>query len=65
MSNKKSINANVGGIYQRDMALTQFGFMGYVLINPQLLGLRNNAEEDRAFVHLWRVIGHMIGIPDR
>ncbi|KAM0727275.1 hypothetical protein ACS0PU_006607 [Formica fusca] len=64
-SSKRSKNASIGGIYQRDMAFTQFAFMGYVLIKPKSIGLRNKPEEEEAFIHFWRVIGYMLGIPDR
>lgn len=47
------------------MAFTQFAFMGYVLIKPKSIGLRNKPEEEEAFIHFWRVIGYMLGIPDR
>lgn len=59
------MNACVGGIYQKDMALTQFAFVGYVFIAPISIGLRNKPEEEEAFNHFWRVIGYMLGIPDR
>jgi len=47
------------------MALTQFAFIGYVLTAPKSVGLRNTLEEEKAFIHLWRVVGYMLGIPDR
>ncbi|GAB1864215.1 hypothetical protein CAJAP_05294 [Camponotus japonicus] len=65
VNNKKSIKANIGGIYQRDVALTQFVFLGYILTTPKSIGLRNTLEEEEAFIHLWRVVGYMLGIPDR
>lgn len=64
-SSKRSQNANVGGIYQRDMAITQFAFIGYILIAPKSIGLRNKPQEEEGFNHFWRVIGHMLQIPDR
>ncbi|TGZ53616.1 Glutamate receptor delta-1 subunit, partial [Temnothorax longispinosus] len=66
MSSKRSEKAGVGGIYQRDMAITQFAFIGYVLIAPKSIGLCNKPqEEEEALNHFWRVIGHMLQIPDR
>lgn len=47
------------------MAITQFGFMGFVLVRHKKLGVRHNQEDIDAFVHFWRVIGHMLGIEDR
>ncbi|XP_071554087.1 uncharacterized protein [Temnothorax nylanderi] len=65
MSSKRSEKAGVGGIYQRDMAITQFAFIGYVLIAPKSIGLCNKPQEEEALNHFWRVIGHMLQIPDR
>lgn len=65
VSSKRSKNANIGGIYQTDLALTQFAFVGYVFIAPKFIGLLNKPEKEEAFNHLWRVIGYMLGIPDR
>lgn len=64
-SSKRSQSAKIGGIYQRDMAITQFAFIGYMLLTPKSIGLRNKPEEEEAFIHFWRVIGHMLQIPDR
>lgn len=47
------------------MALTQFGFMGYIVLVPQKLGIQVNRDDIEAFVHFWRVVGHMIGIQDK
>ena len=52
-------------ITNRDLALTQFGFMGYSLIKPKEFGFVNDPNEHEAIVHFWRVIGYLIGIPDR
>lgn len=55
----------VGMIPQCAMAMTAFGFMGYALVKPHLLGIQHDNVEDReAFVHLWAVIGYMLGIKD-
>jgi ER-bound oxygenase mpaB/B'/Rubber oxygenase, catalytic domain len=52
-------------ISQTAMSMTAFGFMGYALIRPHLLGVRASSQEDReAFVYLWAVIGSMLGIKD-
>lgn len=64
-TSRRSDKAGIGGIYQRDMAITQFAFVGYVLIAPQSIGLCNKPQEEEAFNHFWRVIGHMLGISDR
>lgn len=55
----------LGMISQAAMAMTKFGFMGYALVRPHLLGIKYDNKEDReAFVHLWAVIGHMLGVKD-
>lgn len=47
------------------MALTQFGFIGYILLKHDKVGVTRNHEDLEAFVHLWRVLGYMLGIEDR
>ncbi|XP_072752495.1 uncharacterized protein [Anoplolepis gracilipes] len=64
-SSTKSKKADVGGIYQKDLALTQFAFLGYVLLTPKSIGIRIKPEEEEAFIHFWRVVGYMLGIPDK
>lgn len=55
----------VGMISQKDMALTQFGFIGFILIKGSKLGMKFSDKNEEGFVHFWRVIGYMIGIEDR
>lgn len=65
-ASKRSCAAGFKRISQKDMAFTQFGFMGYAVTNPEYLGIYNAKEEDfEAFIHVWRVIGHLMGIEDR
>lgn len=64
-SGEKSKNAGVGPIYQRDMVFTQLSFVGYILMMPTYFGIRSEPIEDEAFNHFWRVIGYMLGIPDK
>uniref|UniRef100_A0A1Y9H265 ER-bound oxygenase mpaB/mpaB'/Rubber oxygenase catalytic domain-containing protein n=1 Tax=Anopheles dirus TaxID=7168 RepID=A0A1Y9H265_9DIPT len=52
-------------ISQRDMAITQFGFIGYIIISHRKLGVQYDPLDMEAFVHFWRVIGHLMGIEDR
>jgi ER-bound oxygenase mpaB/B'/Rubber oxygenase, catalytic domain len=53
------------GIPQAHMTLAQFGFMGFAIIKPHMLGIRHDNREDReAFVHLWAVIGYMLDIKE-
>lgn len=63
-ANRRAQKAGIAGIYQRDMVITQFGFIGYVLTKGRELGLTDKPEEREAFNHFWRVNGHLLGIPD-
>lgn len=47
------------------MALTQFGFMGFIVLSPEKLGIQVSNKDLEAFVHFWRVIGHLIGIKEQ
>lgn len=47
------------------MAITQFGFIGFILIKHKYIGVQRNHEDLEAFCHFWRVISYMIGIKDR
>lgn len=46
------------------MALTQFGFMGFIVLKPHRLGVQVCRDDFEAFVHFWRVMGYMFGIKD-
>ncbi|XP_033227618.1 uncharacterized protein LOC117179701 [Belonocnema kinseyi] len=52
-------------ITQRDMAITQFGFIGFTLLSAEELGIKASEEEFDSLVHFWRVIGHMLGMQDK
>lgn len=47
------------------MAITQFGFIGYTLLNQEMMGVQATVEEIGAFAHLFRVVGHLLGIQER
>lgn len=64
IASKYAEKGESGFISQRDMALTQFGFMGYIVLTPHKLGIQISRADLEAFVHFWRVLGHMIGIQD-
>ncbi|XP_063368516.1 uncharacterized protein LOC134656898 [Cydia amplana] len=56
----------LGAVSQRDIALTQFGFIGFSILKPDKFGVRQTEEFDwDAYCHTWAVIGHMIGLQDR
>lgn len=53
-------------INQRDMALTQFGFMGFALVRSTKVGIHDATEDElKGFIHLWRVVGYVLGIEDK
>ncbi|KAG5872413.1 hypothetical protein JTB14_013658 [Gonioctena quinquepunctata] len=48
------------------MVLTQFGFMAYQLVRSEAVGIHDATEEEwQAFLHVWRVVGYLMGIEDR
>lgn len=47
------------------MAVTQFGFMGFILLRHSRLGINCKQEDLDAIVHMWRVLGYMLGIEDQ
>ena len=65
MATKLCQTAKREGITNRDLALTQFGFFGYILIRPKEFGFGYDPHEQEAVVHFWRVLGHLVGVPDR
>lgn len=65
-ASKASEVKGIGHISQAELCFTTFGFMGFALIRPDLLGIKHDKTEDLiAFTHFWAVIGHMLGIDDK
>ncbi|XP_036138755.1 uncharacterized protein LOC105838916 [Monomorium pharaonis] len=62
---KKSTEAGVHKPTQLDMVLAQFGFIGYSLVSQEYLGIKTTPEEMEGVVHVWRVIGSMLGMDDK
>ncbi|XP_049791947.1 uncharacterized protein LOC126199211 [Schistocerca nitens] len=53
-------------VNQTEMALTQFGFVGLMLLHPDRLGAPDASERDlEGFAHMWRGLGYLLGIEDR
>ncbi|KAH8374718.1 hypothetical protein KR200_004600, partial [Drosophila serrata] len=52
-----------GQITQKDLALTQFGFIGFITMGAHRIQLY---DEDflEATSHMWRVLGHLLGIKE-
>ncbi|XP_076631318.1 uncharacterized protein LOC143346761 [Colletes latitarsis] len=66
LATKRHIEHGGNGIYMKDMAITQFGFIGYALTCPDKVGLSHCTLEQReGFNYFWRVTAHMLGISDR
>ncbi|KAF7271852.1 hypothetical protein GWI33_015329 [Rhynchophorus ferrugineus] len=65
-ASNRCCKAGIHGISQKDMALTQFGFVGYQLVRGHFLGVQTASDSEwQAYLHLWRVIGYILGIEDR
>lgn len=65
LSSNISNGRGTGFITQLEVSLTVFGFMGYSLIRPHLLGVKYDNDEDRkGFVHFWAVMANMLGVDD-
>ena len=65
-SSKRSFTSGFNSITQKNMAFTQFGFMGYTISRSQEVGIHNPQEEELVgFIHVWRVIGYLMGIEER
>ncbi|KAF5308190.1 hypothetical protein FQR65_LT06370 [Abscondita terminalis] len=53
-------------ILQKDMGITQFGFMGLAILRPEKLGIYHASKDElESFIHLWRVVGYIMGMEDR
>ncbi|KYN22980.1 hypothetical protein ALC57_04763 [Trachymyrmex cornetzi] len=53
------------GLNQADMAMTQFAFMGTVLLYPHQFGIYASDEDMEAFCHTWKGIGYLLGMEDQ
>lgn len=62
---KMAVTNGAAYISQRDLALTQFGFMGLVVSKNTNLGMSGSVDEIEGFIHFWRTIGYFMGIEDR
>ena len=65
-ASKRCSSVGIVEITQAQMAVGQFGFMGYIVSRSEEVGIYNSSDEDmEAFVHVWRVIGYIMGMEDR
>jgi hypothetical protein len=65
MISKRAEKSGLGIISQKDMAITQFAFVGMQLLSPEKLGIKGSSEDFENFSHAWRVRGALLGIEDR
>ena len=63
-ASRSAKNANVGIISQRDMAITQYGFMGFTVLSQKETGVQGSKKDLEDYCHFWRVLGNVIGIQD-
>ena len=61
---KQGPSSNQLHISQYDMALTQAGFIGMIILHPRRCGIRCTESELDDFVYVWRWIGYLLGIQD-
>lgn len=52
-------------INQEDLAGTRLAFAGAVVDSLPRLGIRPSSDDLDAYLHLWNVIGHLLGVDDR
>ncbi|XP_078042715.1 uncharacterized protein LOC144473045 [Augochlora pura] len=62
---RRSCEAGLNRVTQLDMALAQFGFMGFTLLSGDYLGVNNSSEELEGLIHFWHVVGSMLGMEDK
>lgn len=51
-------------INQADMAITQYGFMGFSMLSKDNIGTQMTEQELDDYCHFWRVLGWVLGIKD-
>lgn len=63
-ASKSAKKSNVGMINQADMAITQYGFMGFTVLSKNNVGTQMTEQELDDYCHFWRVLGWVLGIKD-
>lgn len=63
-ANRSAIAHNVGMVSQKDMVITQYGFMGFTLNNKKQVGFHASQEQINDYCHFWKVLGCLVGIRD-
>lgn len=63
-ASNSSKKANTGIISQKDMAITQYGFIGFSILSQKETGVQANRQELEDYCHFWRVMGSILCIKD-
>lgn len=63
-ASRSAKNAKIGIISQKDMAITQYGFIGFTIHAQKQTGVYCTREEMEDYCHFWKVLGHIIGVKD-
>ena len=63
-ANRSAKGLNIGMISQKDMAITQYGFIGFSIMSQKETGVQADRKEIEDYCHFWRVLGSIIGIKD-
>lgn len=56
---------NICPVNQAEMLMTQFSFVGLIILYPEKFGAHGASDEDlEAFIHMWRGIAYLLGIAE-
>lgn len=69
LASEQATRKGFGLISQLDLCLTGFGFMGYAITRPTVLGIDINSKDNSVkqrdgYIHFWAVIFSLLGIRD-
>jgi hypothetical protein len=62
---RSSNKAGLGILSQKDMALVQWSSMGTDMTKSDRNGIFGSDEDFECYNHLWRVLGHLLGIKEK
>lgn len=63
-NNKEKLGSPKMHVSQYDMALVQSGFIGFIIVYPEHVGIKCTRQELEDYVYFWRYIGSLLGIKD-
>lgn len=65
-ASKQGVKKINRAIYQMEMAEAQAAFISIALTRSEMVGIYNTTDDDwKGFIHLWRVVGYLMGLDDR